>query len=211
MRLEDGTWLVVSPSSSSPPSALDQLAADGDVSVLVAPNAYHHLGQGVWRARFPAATSYAPEGALARLAKKSPGVPYRPIGELTRILPSYVEMFLPDGQKSPDMLVRAAPSGETVWWMGDQFSNLTAGDQICLMRVVAPLHDLISGSGLGYRRNGRPEMIYVQDRAAWVRSIRAEVEKHPPSAVLPAHGDAVVRDTERRTRVLLQDDVTVPA
>ena len=203
-RLEDGTWLVVSPASSPTPAVLDELAKDGDVSVLVAPNAYHHLGQPAWRARFPGALSYAPEGALGRLARKSPGVPYRPIGELVPRLPSYVEMFLPDGQKTPDMLVRASPQGNTVWWMGDQFSNLGAGDQIWLLRVLAPLHDFISGSGLGYRRNGKPEMVYVSDRAAWLRSIREEVEKNPPVAVVPAHGDAVVEETARRTSELLR-------
>lgn len=205
VRLDDGSWMVVSPATGAPASVLEDLAKDGAVSALVAPNAFHHRGQEAWRRRFPDAVSYAPEGSLARLSRKSAAVPYRAIAELTRKLSSSVAVFLPDGQKTPDMLVRASRDGETVWWMGDQFSNLTADDQIWLMRVLAPVHDFLVGSGLGYRRNGRPELVYVNDRAAWLRSIRAVVERDPPSIVMPAHGDPVVEDTAARTRLVLND------
>jgi hypothetical protein len=80
-RIEDGTWLVVSPATGAPPSVLEDLARDGTISALVAPNAYHHRGQEEWRLRFPGAVSYAADGALPRLSEKSPGVPYRPISE----------------------------------------------------------------------------------------------------------------------------------
>jgi glyoxylase-like metal-dependent hydrolase (beta-lactamase superfamily II) len=39
---------------------------------------------------------------------------------------------------------------------------------------------------------------------AWLRSIREEVEKSPPVGVVPAHGDAVVEETARRTSELLR-------
>ena len=181
---------------------LDELAEDGTVSALIAPNAFHHRGQPAWRRRFPDAVSYAPEGALPRLAQKSPGVPYRPISELIERVRPRVDPFTPLGLKAPDMLVRVSVPGDTVWWMGDLFSNSTAADQVWwLRRLVAPL----AGSGLGYRRNAKPGLVYVRDRAAWLGSIRDALGRHPPSIVVPAHGDPVSEDAAPRTQQLLSD------
>ena len=65
-RLADGTWVVVAPSVSPARSVLEDLSKDGFVSALIAPNAYHYLGQQAWRLHFPGATSYAPAGAHKR-------------------------------------------------------------------------------------------------------------------------------------------------
>ena len=200
VRLEDGTWFVVSPATDPPPSVLDELAKDGAVSALVAPNGYHHLGHGPWRLRFPSAVSYAPEGALARLSKKSPGVPYRSTSDLVEQVRPRVDIFTPLGLKTPDLMLRVSVPGDTVWWMGDLFSNNGVDDQAWwLRRLVAPL----AGSGLGYRRNTKPGLIYVRDRLAWLRSVRDAVGSHLPSIVIPAHGDPVLEDTARRTQLLL--------
>ena len=202
IRLEDGTWLVVSPATGAPPSVLEDLAKDRTVRALLAPNAFHHRGQPAWRRRFPDAVSYAPDGAMPRLAEKSPGVSYRPISELIERVRPRVELFAPLGLKAPDLLVRASVPGDAVWWMGDLFSNGTAADQVWwLRRLVAPL----VGSGLGYRRNAKPGLVYVRDRAAWLRSIRDALGSHPPSIVVPAHGDPVSEDAARRTQLLLSD------
>jgi hypothetical protein len=198
-RLDDGTWLVVSPAVGAPPHVFDELARQGPVGALIAPNPYHHLGHTSWRERFPDAVSYAVDGALPRLSKKSPGVPFRPASELRA--GSRFELVVPDGLKTPDALLRVSTPGATVWWMGDLFSNNTPEDQVWFLRVlVAPL----AGSGLGYRRNGKPGMVYVRDRASWLASIRSALTKHPPSAVVPAHGDAVLEDAASRTEPLLQ-------
>jgi hypothetical protein len=63
----------------------------------------------------------------------------------------------------------------------------------------------LAGSGPGYRRNSRPELVYVRDRAAWLASVRRSVAAHPPTIAVPAHGDAVTRDTVERTAKLLDD------
>jgi glyoxylase-like metal-dependent hydrolase (beta-lactamase superfamily II) len=201
VRRDDDTWLVVSPAMDAPPSALDELGADGAVSALLAPNAYHHLGQEAWRQRFPDAVSYAAEGALPRLAKKSRTIPYRPLAELSRRLGARVGLFVPDGMKSPDALVRVSVPGVTVWWLGDLFSNSSAEDQIWLLRVIAPWF----GSGLGYRRNTKPGVVYVRDAPAWLKSIRDSLAADPPSIVVPAHGDPVCHDTAARTQRLMTD------
>jgi glyoxylase-like metal-dependent hydrolase (beta-lactamase superfamily II) len=199
VRLEDGTWLVISPATGVSPAVLDDLAKDGAVSALVAPNAFHHLGQAPWRRRFPSALSYAADEAFPRLARKSPDVSYRSTSELKERVRSRVDVFMPLGLKAPDLMFRISVPGATVWWMGDLFSNNTAADQVWWLRLVAPL----AGSGLGYRRNAKPGLIYVRDRAAWLRSMADEVGNHPPTIVIPAHGDPVLEDAARRTRQLL--------
>jgi hypothetical protein len=190
-----GEWTVMSPASRPPPSALDALERDGRVTALVAPNAYHHLGQAAWRDRFPEAVSYAPEGSLPRLRKKS-NVDYRSITDLAR---PGLSILVPDGMKSPDVLLHAAIDGANVWWLGDLFSNTRAGDQSLLLRILGWL----AGSGPGYRRNQKPGLVYVRDRDAWLASIRAALAEHPPAIVVPAHGEPVIDDTTNRTSALV--------
>lgn len=194
VRLEDGGWLVISPSLETPESAFVALEAEGPVRALLAPNAYHHRGQAEWRARFPEAISYAPEGALERLRARS-RVTYQPVQALVPLLPDHFEIVQPEGQKSPDLLVRAGSS----WWLGDLFSNLAVGDQSWALRVVARL----AGSGLGYRRNTRPGLVYVRDEAAWLTSVRSALELHPPAVVVPAHGAPITEEAAARTLALL--------
>jgi len=198
VKLDARRWMVVSPPIAPPPEVFSALDAEGEVAVLLAPNAYHHLGQAAWRARYPDAVSYAPRGARERLAARSP-VPYRGTEELAERLPPGVAVILPDGQKRPDALVRITTGDETVWWMGDLFSNTTSADATWPLRVLSRL----VGSGPGYRCNSWPEMVYVRDRAAWLRSIRAALEPRPPTIVVPAHGHPVTEETAARTAALI--------
>lgn len=208
VRLEDRGWLVMSAPMGAPPSVHDELAEDGGVIALLAPNAYHYMGQGEWRRRFPAATSWAPRGAHARLAAKSRDIPYRAAEDLAGELPPGVEIVFPEGQKSPDLLVRIASGGDreedVVWWLGDLFSNTTAADAIWPLRLLSRL----AGSGPGYRRNARPGLVYVRDRAAWLSSVAGALNERPPTIVVPAHGDPVLEDTAQRTSALMDDSTT---
>jgi glyoxylase-like metal-dependent hydrolase (beta-lactamase superfamily II) len=196
VRVEGGGWLVVSPPLGAPASAMDELADDGGITALLAPNAYHYLGVRAWSTRFAAATCWAPERAHVRLSKKCE-LPFSAAEDLARTLPKNLELVFPDGQKQPDLLLRIVAAGEheVVWWLGDLVSNTSAADQIWPLRLVA----LLAGSGLGYRRNSRPELVYVRDRSAWLASVRRALEAHPPTVVVPAHGDPVLTDTARRT------------
>jgi len=198
LKLRDGTWLVISPPSESPNDIYDELDRQGGVSALVAPNAYHNRGQPAWRLRFPNAVSYAPVGARSRLSTKTPGIEYRPLDELARIL-------VPEGMKSPDVMFQIPATLGAVWWMGDQFSNSSVSDQIWPLRLLARF----VGSGLGYRCNSKPELVYVQDRVAWLGSIRAALEKLPPTVVIPAHGDPVTEDAAARTLLAIKAVDTV--
>ncbi len=61
------------------------------------------------------------------------------------------------------------------------------------------------GGGPGYRRNARPELVYVRDRAIWLGSVRDALATQPPTIVVPAHGSAVTADTARLTEPLVYE------
>ncbi len=83
VQLPDGSMLVMSPSAGTPEAAWEELAEFGDVSTMVTPNGFHHLGQKEWRARYPNADNFASPEAAARIAKQNPDVPgFRPISEV---------------------------------------------------------------------------------------------------------------------------------
>jgi hypothetical protein len=166
---------------------------------LVAPNAFHHMGQAAWRARFPKATSYAPEGALPRLGKKARDVPFRPLAELTAKLPERVKLFVPAGMKAPDLMAHATTPEGAVWFGGDLISNTLSDDLSFGARLIFGL----LGGGPGYRFNSVPAMVYLRDRAAWKAAVRAAVEQAPIAVMLPAHGEPVRDDATALTRAIL--------
>ena len=194
LKLASGGWAVVSPPSAAPSSVFDDLERSGPVTALIAPNAYHNLGQAAWRSRYPEAISYAPEGAFERLRKKTFGVDFKPLEDAAAAL-APIRFFTPDGMKTPDALLHVATSEGMLWWLGDQFSNITRDDQTLPLRLLSKL----VGSGLGFRCNGKPELVYVRDRAAWLESMRAALTVMPPAIVTMAHGDPVIADAAALT------------
>ena len=197
-RLDDGTWLAVSPAAGLPEGALEELAKDG-VSALVAPNGFHHMGQSPWRARFPKAVSYAPAGSLARLASKSKDVAYQPLDELVKLLPKRIRFILPEGTKIPDLLMSVGIDGGNVFFSGDLISNTVSEDVKPVPRFIFGL----LGGGAGYRFNKVPAALYLRDRAGWKRSVLESLEASPPTVVLPAHGNPIREDAAAQTRAIL--------
>ncbi|MFO0746186.1 MAG: hypothetical protein U1F43_11000 [Myxococcota bacterium] len=198
-RLDDDTLLAVSPASGLPPAVLDALAERGDVSALVAPNAYHHMGHKAWRARWPNAVSYAPDGAMARLAKKCPDVPFEPLTKLAPHLGSRVELLVPPDMKTPDLLVRVDTPDGNVWFLGDLVSNLTKAD----LRLPVRMLFRLLGGGPGLRFNKVPTMVYLKDKAAWRAWVREQLALAPVAVAVPAHGDLVRDDAAARLAAAL--------
>ena len=198
VKLKDKTWMVISPAPNAPETVYTELEKQGEVSALVAPNPYHNLGQPAWRDRYPQASSFAPQGAYKRLARKTPSVRYRPIDELTPNLAS-ADFLHPEGMKTPDLMLRIASGPDCIWWMGDQLSNSSASDQTWALRLISRL----AGGGLGCRCNSKPELVYLSDRAAWIDSVRSYLEDMPPSIVVPAHGNPISANATESVRKAL--------
>jgi hypothetical protein len=196
-RIDDGSWLVISPATGAPEAALEALAQEGPVSALVANNAFHHLGQPMWRKRFPQAVSYAAAGSLPRLAKKAAGIPFRPIEELK--LPPSVRLVQPAGMKVPDLLAAVETPHGAVWFGGDLISNTVAADLKPFARFIFGL----LGGGPGYRFNPVPAFVYLKDKAGWKAATRKLLLATPPAVVLPAHGEPVRDDAAARSQAIL--------
>jgi hypothetical protein len=194
----DGTWAIVSPPLNVPQPAYDHIQHRGRVAALIAPNAFHHLGQSEWRARCPDAVSYAPAGALERLARKSPNITYRSVEDSLDALAPASPLLL-HGMKRPDLLLRIATPAGALWWVGDQFSNTSKHDLKFLLRIVSRL----VAHGPGFGLNPKPELVFVSDRKAWLASLQTAVNADPPSILVCAHGDPVVADTAHRTAMAI--------
>jgi hypothetical protein len=101
--------------------------------------------------------------------------------------------------KVSDLMIRASSGSDTVWYTGDLISNLQKGD---VSWAVGLLFKLLGG-GSGFRYNGVPAMVYMKDRAAWAGSVRAAMEKAPPTAILPGHGAPYKEDPAKRAQEIL--------
>jgi hypothetical protein len=198
-RQTDGDWAIVSPPSDAPAAVFDDLAARGRVASLIAPNGFHYLGQAAWRARFAGAQSFAPAGALPRLAAKAPGVDFHRLEDhFARFAPA--QILVPGGMKTPDAMISLPVDGGWLWWLGDQYANVGKADASLPLRLLSRI---LTG-GPGYHCNCRPEMVYVEDRAVWARDLAQGLRQRPPRLVLCAHGAPVTSDAEQRTLACLR-------
>lgn len=199
VKLEDGGLLAISPAAGLAAGVLDELAQQGEVTALLAPNGYHHLGQKLWRARWPKAVSYAPDAAIARLGQKCPDVAFESMSKLQALVGDKVQLLVPPDMKTPDVLARVQTAEGNVWFSGDLISNTTSADLALPVRIILGL----IGAGPGLRFNKMPAMIYLKDKAAWRAWVRAQLLAAPPAVVVPAHGELVREDTAARMQQIL--------
>lgn len=173
--------VVVSPGNGVEPRAFDALAELGPVRALVATNGLHHLGQPEWRARFPDAVSYAPPGALPRLAKKATGVPFRSLTELT--FPSHVRFEDAPGFKMGEVILRFDTKAGTGWFTGDLLTNIVRTPPPP-MGWIFPL----TGSGPGFSLFRLGTWLFVKDKKVVREWMLERLEREPPALIVPAHG-----------------------
>jgi hypothetical protein len=196
-RGADGKLVVVSPPCGADEEAFAALEKEGGVGALIANNTFHHLGQKAWRARFPAAKSYAPPGAVAVLAKKS-GLDYRPLSELA--LPPSVRWTDAPGYKNGETILRIGAESGTVWYTGDLLANISK-------LPPPPVRWLFTwtGSAPGYKLFAPAKWMLVKDTQAlkaWALELLAQ---DPPACVVTAHGKPVQgSDVAAKTREQLQ-------
>lgn len=196
-RGEDGL-VVVSPGVKTSARAFDALAELGPVRALIANNRFHHLGQREWRARFPDAESYCPPGAVATLAKRAAGIPFRPLSELT--LPRYAHAAPAPGFRSGEALMSVDSKHGAVWYTGDLVINL-------LKAPPPPLGWLftMTGSAPGLRLFKPATWVLVNDKKELRSWMLAQLDEHPPGFVVPGHGPAIgASDLAEQTRAQIR-------
>jgi hypothetical protein len=198
-RLASGGLMVVSPPRGVSPAVVDDLRPYGTVEALVANNGLHYLGIARWRELFPGARCFAAAGARARIAKKSATVgELEPLEALTPLLAEGVAVVETPSSKCGETWARAKIDGGHAWYGSDLFANMPALPPGFVMRQLFKW----TKSAPGYRLFGAAHMLVLKDRKATLRAVLEDVRQHPPTVMVPAHGELVrspslAKDTEQ--------------
>jgi hypothetical protein len=175
--------IVVSPGMGMEAADYDVLRRYGEVCALVANSDAHHMGQSAWRAHFPAAVTYASDGALPGLAKKRSDLPVKPLSALNLGPDASVDQL--PASKTGEVIFRVRSGIGTVWYTGDLLTNIqrTPGP---------PMSWMFWALGVVGFRLFRPAIWFsVSDRAALRSQLLALLAADPPAIVVPGHGPAL--------------------
>ncbi len=181
--------VVVSPAKNVSDAALAELAEFGTVVALVANNGFHHLGQAEWRKRFPEARCFAPPEAIARIKKKNPAAGnFEPLDALANLTGSHVGFRVVPNSRVGESWFWAKTAAGYAWYLSDVLINLPKLPPFPIGLLFKWTH-----SAPGLRPFGLALKFVVKDKAATLRLLRQDLAAHPPTEVIPGHGDIVAR------------------
>ena len=187
-RFAGDELVIFSPPTGLELAAFRELDAHGRVTALVAPNGFHHLGLGPALQAFPAATVYAPEGALRRVKKKQPDLAIRPLSELQAKTEAPASILDVPGYSVGEVWAIVETVAGPLWYVSDSCFNLTKLPH----GLAAGLLFKWTKSGPGLCLNGVGNLFFLKDRAGYKQWFEARLAE-PPTLLVPAHG-GVVRD-----------------
>lgn len=194
--------LVVSPALNVSDAAVAELSQFGEVAALIANNGFHHLGLGEWRKRFPKARCFAPPEAASRIQKKNPSAgALEPLDELASMTGFDVGFRLVPNTKVGESWFWAKTAGGYAWYTSDVFTNMAK-----LPPFPISLLFKWTNSAPGFRVFGLAMKFVVRDKAQTLRLLRDDMAAHPPTTLIPAHGDIISGD-----RVAQQADAVIAA
>jgi hypothetical protein len=179
----EGGLAVVSPPCNAPDTMFTELEKHGPVRALVAPNAFHSLGLGPWKARYPDAPIFAPAQSISRLEKTTKLTGIRPLSEMKGMLGDRLELVDMPHYKTGEALVRWRIDGGYAWYVTDVIFNmpkLPKGPFGWVMRLTR--------SGPGLRRNALAGAFMVKDKRSLYAWLAEQAEKTPPVLMVPCHG-----------------------
>lgn len=183
-RMEDGRLLVVSPACGLSEEAIGELADFGEVGALVAPNGFHHLGIHQWRERLGDVGVFAPEPAIARIAKKSDTAgAIRPLAELRPRTGDRVHLHEVGEGKAGESWLGVETAEGHVYFVSDVLIDLRKLPPFPISMLFR-----LTGSAPGYRAFHLALKFTVADKKATLRALREDLEARPATVVVPAHG-----------------------
>jgi hypothetical protein len=190
VALPDRKWMILSPPPKLSASEAAAFAEHGSVIALVENNGTHHLGLGPCRKLFPAAVTYAEPKAAARIRTKNADAgQLEPIDALRPLLGPAVSIVAIPGSKIGDVIVRVATDKGVLFYASDFLANIVRPPSNPIFRLLFKLTR--SGPGLTVFRIFFT--FYVADRSAAFEALIRELEAHPPTILVPAHGEPVQR------------------
>lgn len=177
-------FIVLSPPSRPKDECFAELEKHGKVRALVASNGFHHLGLPAWKKRYPDAPVFAPAQSVARVEKHSKIQGIRPVAEAASLLPAGVELVDMPHYRTGEILARIQTEKGLLWYVTDLIFNMLELPKMFPIRQIFKW----TNSAPGFKLNRVGTRFMVKDWKALLRWMRAEVEKAPPSLVLPCHG-----------------------
>ncbi len=190
-RMASGGLAVISPPSVFTDALLEELTKFGPVEAIVANNGFHHLGVGPWRRRFPSARCFAAPGAIQRINKKSRDAgELEPLRELAPLLAEGVEVVETPSSRCGETWARARVEGGYAWYASDLLANMPLPSSFFLRLLFK-----WTGSGPGYKPFNLAHKLILKDRKATLRAMLEDVRAHPPSVMVPGHGELLRADT----------------
>ena len=201
MRLPDGTLLVISPSVKTDAAAFDELSAYGDVAAIVAPNGFHYLGVPEWRTRFPEARFFAPDQAVTRMEKKSKVDlgNFESLDALAPLLGDKVGLTEAPSTRCGEIWAWSETDEGCAWFTSDVLANMKA------LPPKFPMKQLFAwtGSAPGYRVFGLAAMAILKNKKESLRALLSDVRDHPPTFVIPGHGELVESELAATTESII--------
>lgn len=183
-----GKLAIFSPPSRLGPTAYDELEAYGEVSVIIAPNGFHHLGLLDCCRRYPDAKLFAPDAAAKRIAKKQPSLrPFTPWGELSQHLAGGLTVMVPPKMRHPDVVAYLDTDDGAVWYFNDLIGNV----QKMSFNAVLKFALNTAGFKTGFNVNKLIVRMLVKDKKAFKQWLLEALAKHPPSKLIVGHGPHV--------------------
>ena len=187
-RLRSGGLMVISPPRNISDAELGELAAFGPVEAIVANNGFHHLGIGLWREKFPRARCFAADGAAVRIAKKSKNAgTLEPLSALQPLLAEGVAVAEAPASKAGETWAYAKIASGYAWYASDVLANMNQLPSSFVARTLFKL----SKSAPGYKVFSLALMILLKDKKRALGAMLEDVRKHPPTVMVPAHGDVL--------------------
>jgi hypothetical protein len=200
-RGEGDALIVVSPASKLEPDALDELSEFGVVKALVANNAYHWLGQPLWKKHFPDARCFAPADAIKRLTRKGGGLVFERLEALAPLAGSRASVTSPPGLKmGGSAFVSVRAESGTYFHAADLLFNVPSLPPQRFLRLFMSMTD----SAPGYKLFRPAVWLQVKDKNTLRGWFDEEFKRAPPTTVVPAHGvPFTASDLVEQTKALL--------
>lgn len=200
-RFAEGKLLVVSPCVGLTDGMAADLAAYGEVVAVMANNGFHHLGVAEWRTRYPNARFFAAPLAARRIAKQNAHAgSFEPLDALVPLLGDNVGVRDVQNTKCGESWTWAKAGDGYALYTSDVLANIPKLPNNFLMRNVFKW----TKSAPGFCVFNLALQFIVKDKKATLRTMLEDVKAHPPTVLVPAHGDLLAStDLPAQTEALL--------
>ncbi len=185
-RQHEGELLIMSPPNDLDDAALSDLEQFGKVTSIIANNGMHHMGLPLLAGAFPEAKIYAPQEAIARIAKKQPVLrELRPLSDLMTELTGATRVHSVPGFSIGEAWVTVKTAAGPIWYVGDSCFSMAElpskffPRQLFKWAKCAP----------GLRINSIGNLFFLKDKPNYKNWMLEQLREELPIMLTTAHGE----------------------